>query len=83
MDIDLTPEHVELVAKMVSSGRYASMEEVISTALHLLDDEERWIKYVTEKIDRGLAQAEAGQVTSLEEVQARIAKLREQYQKSR
>ena len=45
MDIGLTPEHEELVARMVSSGRYASGEEVISAALHLLDDEELWRTY--------------------------------------
>jgi len=79
MDIDLTPEHEELVARMVSSGRYASAEEVIIVALQLLDEEERWRKYVIEKIDRGLAQAEAGQVVSLEEAKARIDELRQQW----
>jgi antitoxin ParD1/3/4 len=79
MDIGLTPEHEELVDRTVSSGRYASMEEVISAALHLLDDEERWRKYVIEKIDRGLAPAEAGQAVSLEEVETRIDELRQQW----
>lgn len=62
MEITLTPEYEGLVARMVSDGRYASVEEVIIAALHLLDEQERWRKYAIEKIDRGLAQAEAGQV---------------------
>ncbi|PYP83377.1 MAG: type II toxin-antitoxin system ParD family antitoxin [Candidatus Angelobacter sp. Gp1-AA117] len=83
MNFSLTPELEQFVAEKVRSGRYASASEVVREALRLLEQQdeehEQWLQYVLEKIDRGLAQAEAGEVMSLKEARKRIDRLRKRY----
>jgi len=87
MNISLTPELEQFVAEKVRSGRYASASEVVRDALRALEQQdgeyEQWLKYAREKIDRGLAQADAGQTVSLDEARAHIDQLRRKHQNSR
>ena len=85
MSISLAPEVEELLNKKVRSGQYGSASDVVREALRLLDQQEtdyaEWRSYVQHKIEKGLAQADAGQCISLEELEQRMAKRREKYQK--
>lgn len=86
MNISLTPELEDYVAEKVRSGRYASASEVVREALRVLEQQdgeyEQWLKYAREKIEKGLAQADAGQTVSLDEARAHIDQLRRKRQNS-
>jgi Arc/MetJ-type ribon-helix-helix transcriptional regulator len=40
MNISLKPEYMQLVQAQLETGRFASVDDVIGHALHLLDDEQ-------------------------------------------
>lgn len=64
MNVSLTPELEQLVAEKVKTGRYTSASEVIREALRLLEEQDnlrqQHLAEVRQKIDRGLAQLDAG-----------------------
>lgn len=76
MNISLKPEYMQLVNAQLESGRFASVDEVICHALHLLDDEQDydalWLDETKEKITIGLAQIENGQVLEVSSVIERL-----------
>jgi antitoxin ParD1/3/4 len=80
MNVSLTPELEQLVAKKVESGRYTSASEVIREALRLLEEQDRLrqerLVEVRHKIDRGLKQLDAGQGISATEARARLRRTR-------
>ena len=62
------PEIAEPVGRRVTSGQFPSEDEVLKAALHALD--ERDAELVA--IQAGLADLEAGRVSSLADVDARL-----------
>lgn len=58
MSISLTPEQERFVETKLQGGRYSSVEEILETALRLLDEYEsssiEWIEEVRVKIDAAL-----------------------------
>ncbi len=83
-NISLKPEYMQLVKAQLESGRFASVDEVIGHALHLLDDEQDhdllWLEETKEKISIGLAQIDNGQVL---EVSSVIERLKQKVQKAK
>lgn len=84
MNISLKPEYVQLVQAQLETGRFASVDDVIGHALHLLDDEQDydplWLEETKEKIAIGLAQIDNGQVL---EVSSVIERLRQKVQNAK
>ncbi|MDB9517123.1 type II toxin-antitoxin system ParD family antitoxin [Roseofilum reptotaenium CS-1145] len=62
MSIHLTADQEEFIQTKLASGKYQTSEEVISTALHLLDEWEKaqtqWVEEVTSKIDAAVSASE-------------------------
>jgi antitoxin ParD1/3/4 len=62
MSISLTPDQEQLVQTKLQAGKYHSAEEVLGTALRLLDEHDRanahWVETVREKIDAAIATSE-------------------------
>lgn len=68
--------YADLIRELVESGRYESAAEVVLDALSLLRDQEllrkatqEWLK---SEVDKGLAQADRGELIPAEEVFARL-----------
>jgi antitoxin ParD1/3/4 len=76
MNVSLTPELEQLVAKKVESGRYTSASEVIREALRLLEEHDRLKELqfaeVKRKIDRGLQQLDEGLGVPADQARARL-----------
>ena len=76
MSISLKPEHEQFIQSQVASGKFANREEVIDTALRLLEklqgEYEQWIKETREKIDIGIAELDRGEGLDREAVVAGI-----------
>ena len=81
MQLNIPPGLQPLVDKRLSSGEYASAEEVFRRALEVLEAEESWAeeeqRALDEKIDRALAQVAAGDVYGPEEARRKLAAMRE------
>lgn len=71
MSVDLGERLESFVKEMVESGRYNSKSEVLREGLRMVQDREARLKAFDAAIDRGLADADAGRVHTIEE--ARIA----------
>jgi putative addiction module CopG family antidote len=66
MAISLTPELDHLVHQKLATGRYQSVEDVLTAALRALDEEEETVAAVAE----GWEDVLAGRVYTLEEADA-------------
>lgn len=70
MQITLTPEFEQLVARKVESGRYHSAAEVIHEGLRLLEEQDRLQEMRREdlrrEIARGVEQADRGELVPSE-----------------
>jgi len=66
MAISLTPELDHIVHQKMASGRYRSVEDVLTAALRALNEEEETIAAIAEGYDDVLA----GRVYTLEEANA-------------
>lgn len=75
MKLSLTPDLERIIEERVSSGAYATADEVVRRALELLREYEEKLVQLRLEIDRGLADVEAGNVLEEEEVYADIEKL--------
>lgn len=60
MNVSLTPELDKYIHGKVASGRYSSASEVVREALRAMVERDSYRTYVQGKIDRGLADLEAG-----------------------
>jgi putative addiction module CopG family antidote len=70
MTISLTPELDRVLKEKLASGRYASVEDVLTAAFRALNEEEETIAAVME----GNADFEAGRYQILEEADAEFRK---------
>ena len=71
MQLYIPPDLQPLIDKRVTSGEYASAEDVVRRALQALEAEETWTqedrRALDEKIDKALAQVAARNVYGREE----------------
>lgn len=78
MDIILKPEQEQLIKAKVNSGKYRTIEEVITEALQLLDERDKhyqkWVEDTRKKVSVGLEQLDRGEGI---EVQTVINKLKQ------
>ncbi|OKH32230.1 CopG family transcriptional regulator [Calothrix sp. HK-06] len=76
MNIQLKPEHEQLIQTRLASGRYENADDVIAKALKLLEEwdnsYQEWEEETRKKIAVGLAQVERGQVVDGEVVMAQL-----------
>lgn len=72
MNISVNERNVERIQSRVDSGRYSSVDDVLDSALGLLDEKdyalERELAEMRESVRRGTEQANAGQVVPASEV---------------
>jgi antitoxin ParD1/3/4 len=73
MQLTVPPDLESLINKRISSGSFASAEDVLRDALEAQDAEESWtgeeLRAVSEQIEEGYRQAERGEL--IESAQAR------------
>ena len=78
MNIILKPEQEQLIQAKVNSGKYTTVDQVITEALQLLDQRDKhyqkWVEDTRKKVAVGLAQLDRGEGI---EVQTVINKLKE------
>ena len=59
MSISLTPDQEQIVQTKLQAGKYRSVEEVLETALRLLDEHDQadahWVETMRDKIDAAIA----------------------------
>jgi len=87
LNVSLTPELEKFVKERVKSGRYQTASEVVREALRLLEvheqDKQEALARVKAKLQRGLEQAERGEVRDGEEVMEEILqRLQRRHKKS-
>ena len=72
MNITLKPEQQRFIQAKLSSGKYATVDEVITEALQLLEQRDKhyqqWVEETREKVQVGIAQLERGEGIDGEEV---------------
>ena len=76
MTVELKSEDQQKAEAMVSSGRFASVEEVLHAGLQRLEREEQYKDLVKTKIAKGLEDVAAGRTVSREEFLAEIKERR-------
>jgi len=76
MTVELKSEDQQKAEAMVSSGRFASVEEVLHAGLQRLEREEQYKDLVKTKIAKGLEDIAAGRTVSREEFLAEIKERR-------
>lgn len=62
----------KLIKDLVLAGRYNNASEVVRDALRSLEERERRFAMLDAAIEHGLADADAGRVSDIEEVRKRI-----------
>ena len=72
MNIALKPEYQQFIQSQIEKGNYANVDEVISAAFRLLEERERWLEELSQKIAVGTEQIARGQVTDGEIVFTRL-----------
>lgn len=66
-------QHLETyVTSLIKSGRYSSRSEVLREGIRLVEEREKRLAALDAAISRGLADANDGRVTPLEEVAERL-----------
>ena len=76
MNVSLTPELEQFVQTKVDSGLYNNASEVVREGLRLLKENDEVRRTWREQIERGWAQAQAGQLTdgpkAIQEIKSRL-----------
>jgi len=72
MNIALKLEYQQFIQSQIEKGNYANVDEVISAAFRLLEERERWLEELSQKIAVGTEQIARGQVTDGEIVFTRL-----------
>jgi antitoxin ParD1/3/4 len=70
--VDLGPQLEAYIASLVEKGRYNSKSEVLREGVRLVQEREVKLAALDAAIERGLADAEAGRVSSADEVFDRL-----------
>jgi antitoxin ParD1/3/4 len=70
--VDLGPKLEAVVAGLIETGRYNSKSEVLREGVRLVQEREARLAALDAAIARGIADADAGRVHSLEEVTDRL-----------
>ena len=84
MNVSLTEPMEKYVRRKVAVGEYETASEVVREALRLLQHrDEVWKSEVEAKIKAGLASADAGRTTPLEQVKKDMAAFKAQFLKTR
>ena len=72
MEISITEQNLAYIRRKVESGKYASLEEVVGSALDLLYERDSAVESeldeMRESVRQGANQADSGQVVSAAEV---------------
>jgi putative addiction module CopG family antidote len=80
MEIRLSPELQAVVERDMATGRFSSVEEYIAEAVELLHEREQWREESTEelnaKLDEAIAEAERGELMSMEEVREEMKRMK-------
>lgn len=69
---DLGSQLEGFVAKLVETGRYNSKSEVLREGVRLMQEREARLAVLDQALARGLADEEAGRVTPMADVAARL-----------
>ena len=64
MTVELNAEYESRAQKLVAAGRFRDMEEVLQAGVDALEENESWLCYARERIQRGLNDIEAGRTVS-------------------
>lgn len=72
MNIALKPEYQQFIQSQIEKGNYANVDEVVSAAFRLLEERERRLEELSQKIVVGTEQIARGQVTDGEIVFTRL-----------
>ncbi len=76
MAIQLKPELEALIQEDVAQGPYRSADEFLEHAVHMLHDQENWLREnraeIAAKIEQGFASAERGDLADAAQVRARM-----------
>lgn len=72
MNIQLKPEQERFIQEQMASGRFNNVDDVINEAFQLLEERERILEELRQKIAVGTEQIERGQVTDGEVVFERL-----------
>jgi len=63
----------QVVDRLVKDGRYGSKSEVLRTGVRLVQEHEARLAALLGKLQEGIDDADAGRVSTIEEVRARLA----------
>jgi Arc/MetJ-type ribon-helix-helix transcriptional regulator len=87
MQLNLPPDLETLIKKRLSSGAYASEEDVLRRALEAQDAEESWTdderRALSSHIEEGFIQAERGELTDGAEAKREIQAMKANWQQER
>jgi len=87
MQLNLPPDLETLINKRLSSGAYASAEEVLRDALEAQDAEESWTdeerRALSAHIEEGYQQAERGQFIDGDQARRDIGAMKEKWREGR
>ncbi len=87
MQVNVPPDLETLINKRLSSGGYASVEDVLRSALQAQDAEEDWTdderEALASHIELGYLQAERGELTDGEEAQRQVRAMKDNWRENR
>ena len=76
MSVKLSAEDQSRAEKLVGSGRFSNINEVLHAGLEALEEDENWRQYARDRIQRGLDDIAAGRTVSGEEFLDQLRKAR-------
>jgi len=87
MQLDVPPDLETLIKKRLSSGAYASVEDVLRRALESQDAEESWSneerQALTAHIEEGYLQAERGELIESAQARREILSMKDAWREER
>jgi Arc/MetJ-type ribon-helix-helix transcriptional regulator len=87
MQLNVPPDLEVLIEKRLSSGAYASVEEVLRRALEAQDAEESWTEEerrgLSAHIEEGFLEAERGELADAAQVRSEMQALKSHWRASR
>ncbi len=70
--VDLGANLEQVVTGLVTSGRYNSRSEILREGVRLVQERERRLAALDAAIERGLAEADAGLLISIDDIEAEM-----------